>query len=169
MLDIRQRTFSVRGRRIVHYYVQLPEVVVVLARDGDGNYLMVRQYRGALDQQVLELPAGKCEPGEDPAQAAARELEEETGYRADHLEYILSFHPTPGYSSELIHAFRAEGLHPTATHFDEGEELVLVALSPKECEEAIRSGRMRDGKSILTLLLDRVGWAATPPDPRAAR
>ncbi len=162
MLDIRQRTFTIRGRPITHYYVHLPEVVVVIAQDAEGRYLLVRQYRGAIDRQVLELPAGKCEPGEPPATAAARELEEETGYRADRLEYLLSFHPTPGYSSELIHAYRATGLQQTETHFDEGEDLVLVLMSPAQCQEAIRSGQLQDGKSILALLIDQAGWVAGP-------
>jgi len=168
MLDIRQRSFTVRGRTVVHYYVQLPEVVVILARDPQGRYLLVRQYRGALDREVLELPAGKCEPGESPAEAAARELEEETGYRPGRLQYMVSFHPTPGYSSELIHAFRADGLQATATRFDDGEELTLVALTPAECEQAIRSGELRDGKSILTLLMDRIGWSVNGPEPEGA-
>lgn len=162
MLDIRQRTFTIRGRSVTHYYVQLPEVVVIIAQDAEGRYLLVRQYRGAINRQVLELPAGKCEPGEAPAAAAAREFEEETGYRADRFEYLLSFHPTPGYSSELIHAYRATGLHQTETHFDDGEELVLVPMSPAQCQDAIRSGQLQDGKSILTLLIDQAGWIARP-------
>ena len=158
MLHLRERQFFVRGRRVTHYYLDLPEVVVMLAHDPEGRVLLVRQYRGALDRETLELPAGRCEPRETPEDAARRELEEETGYRADRLEPLLRFWPTPGYSSELIHAYEARGLHATATSFDEGEELTLVRLTPSECEAAVRTGEICDGKTILTLLAAQCGW-----------
>lgn len=164
--EFRERTFSVRGRPVTHRFLELGEVVTVLARDAGGRVLLVRQYRAALDRPTLELPAGWCEPGEPPAAAAARELEEETGYRARAVEPLLSFWPAPGYSTEVIHVFAAGGLERTATRFDEGEEIDLVSLTDAECEAAVRSGEIRDGKSLVALMAARLGWRAGGAAPR---
>lgn len=152
MLEWQQRSFTVRGRSVTHQYVHFPQVVVVLARDEEDRVLAVRQYRGALDREILELPAGKVEPGEELPAAAVRELEEETGHRAGRVEHRFWFWPAPGYSDEVIHVFVASDLTPTAPNPDEGEELQLVRLSAEECAAAIASGEIRDGKSLLTLL-----------------
>ncbi len=157
MLEIRKRSFEVRGREITHHYVHFPQVVVVAARDPEGRLLAVRQYRGALDREILELPAGKLEAGEAPEVAAIRELEEETGYRASQVDRLLWFWPTPGYSDEVIHVFVATGLRPTAARFDEGEELHLVRMTLPECEAAVRAGEIRDGKSLVALMALRTG------------
>jgi ADP-ribose pyrophosphatase len=152
LLDLRQRTFQVRGRTVTHHYVHFGEVVVILARDEEGRVLAVRQYRAALDREILELPAGRVEAGEGPEAAARRELEEETGYRAERLERLLWFWPTPGYSDEVIHVFTASGLRRTAPRPDPGEDIRLVPLTPAECERAVRAGEIRDGKSLVALL-----------------
>ena len=155
MLRLDRRSFEVRGQTVTHEFVRFPEVVVVLARDQEGRLLFVRQYRGALDQRILELPAGRIEGGENPEAAAARELEEETGYRAGRVEALFTFWPAPGYSDERIWVFAASGLQRTQTHFDPGEDLELVPLADAEWEAAMRSGELRDGKTLLSLLAAR--------------
>ena len=164
MLRLDRRTFTVRGQMVTHEFVRFPEVVVVLARDPEGRLLFVRQYRGALDRRILELPAGRIEPGEAPAAAAARELEEETGWRPRQVEPLFTFWPAPGYSEERIWVFVAGDLERTATRFDPGEEIELVPLSDAEWEGAMRSGGVQDGKTLLSLLAWRAGLRV-PPQP----
>ena len=99
--------------------VEHPGAVGILALKKNGDIVMVRQYRKAVERELLELPAGKLEKGEDPKECAARELEEETGYRASDIRYIMTFYTSPGFSNEVMHLFYATGLdrakHPTKT------------------------------------------------------
>lgn len=164
-LRLERRSFVVRGHRVTHEFVSFPEVVVVLARDPEGRLLFVRQYRGALDRRILELPAGRIEPGEAPEAAAARELEEETGYRAGQLEPRFTFWPAPGYSDERIWVFAASGLQRTQTRFDPGEELELVPLGDPDWEGLMRSGELRDGKTLLSLLAMGAGLRVAAEAP----
>lgn len=162
-MEISSRSFRVRGREITHEYVKRPPVSVVAALDDDGRYLLVRQYRAALDLHVVELPAGRMEPGESAAQTAARELEEETGHQAAQLDYRFTFHPTPGYSDEVVHVYAATVLTPTATRFDPAEDIELLRLSPADVDAAMASGRIHDGKTLLTFLALRSGLRCAPP------
>ena len=82
---------------------------VIAAVTEDKRMVMVRQYRKPAERAVLEVPAGKIDPGEDPKQTAARELKEETGYEAEKIEFLTSFYPTVGYSNEQLYLFVAEG------------------------------------------------------------
>jgi ADP-ribose pyrophosphatase len=161
LLPIAERSFEVRGVRHTHYFVEVGPVVVVLARTPDGRYLLVRQYRAALDRRTLELPAGHCVPGEAPADAARRELEEETGYRAAEVRPLFSFHPAPGCTDEIIHAYRAEGLTPTATHFDPGEDIELEAWTAEQIDAAAAEGRLTDGKTLLLWQAHKTGFAVS--------
>lgn len=165
-MDTGSRTFTVRGREVTHHYLRRPPVAVIAARDAEGRYLLVRQYRAALDEEIVELPAGRAESGEAIEATARRELEEETGHRAGRMAYRFSFHPTPGYSDEVVHAFEAGELRPTATRFDPSEEIELLRLSPGEVDAALRSGRIHDGKTMLTLLALQAGLRRpAPPEP----
>ncbi len=161
MLPIGERTFEVRGVPHTHYWVKVGPVVVVQAVRADGRRLLVRQYRAALDRRTLEFPAGHCEPGESPEAAARRELEEETGHVATEMRHLVRFEPAPGYTDEVIHAFRAEGLRHTTTSFDPGEDIEVVAWTPAEIEAAATAGRLTDGKSLLLWLADRASFRAT--------
>lgn len=149
MLPIGQRTFQVRGTQHTHYFVKVGAVVVVLPQAADGRYLLVRQYRAALDERILEFPAGHCEPGEEPAAAARRELEEETGYAARDVRYLFRFHPAPGYTDERIFAFAARDLVRTSTRFDPSEDIEVLPWTAAEIDAAIAGGRLCDGKSLL--------------------
>ena len=127
-------------------------VCIVPVRD-DGMILLVRQFRLAADGILLEIPAGTREAGEEPMACAARELEEETGYRAAQIVPLFSAYLAPGYSTERIHAYLATGLTATQTHFDEGENLELVALPFDEIERRLLAGEFQDAKTIAALLL----------------
>ena len=127
-------------------------VCIVPVRE-DGMILLVQQFRLAAGQVLLEIPAGTLEVGEEFAACAARELEEETGYRAANIVPLFSAFLAPGYSTELIHAYLATGLTATQTHFDEGENLELTALSVPEIERRLLNGEFQDAKTIAALLI----------------
>lgn len=118
----------------------------------DGRILMVRQYRNALDRYTLEIPAGGLEPEEPTIKAAARELEEETGYRADHLEILLSIHTTVAFCNEKIDIYVAKNLKPTRQHLDEDEFLNVKAYRIEELEQMIYDLKIQDSKTICALL-----------------
>lgn len=118
----------------------------------DGRIVFVRQYRDAADTQTLEIPAGKLDIGEDPFTCAARELEEETGYRADTLTFATRFYTAIGYSSEIIHVYLAEGLKHGLAHADEDEFVSVEIYSLDEALRMVDEGIITDGKTILALL-----------------
>ncbi|MEP0848465.1 MAG: NUDIX hydrolase [Phycisphaerae bacterium] len=132
--------------------------VVVLPLLSDGLVVLIQVQRPAVDCELLELPAGTLEPGEDPLSCARRELAEETGYKAGRIEPLCSFFTTPGMTNERMHAFVATELTagPQAL---EGDERITVACVPyDEALAAVRDGRIVDGKTIATLLyFDRFG------------
>ncbi len=125
----------------------------VVAIDSEDRVVLVRQYRKAAEQIMLEIPAGKLEPGEDPAACALRELREETGYRSGPLEPLMTMYPTPGYCSEKLHLFYTDQIVTGLAAPDEGELLEPVLLPLTECREAIRDGRIRDAKTVVGILM----------------
>ena len=125
-------------------------VAVVPLKD-DGTVLLIRQYRHAAGGYIYEVPAGKLEPGEDPRHCAARELEEEIGYRASSLAHLLTFYTTPGFTDEVIHLFLATGLTPGNQNLDHDEVLEVVEMPLDEAMARIEDGTIRDGKTIVGL------------------
>lgn len=125
----------------------------VAALDEKGRILLVRQYRFAVGQELLELPAGKLEPGEDPAAAAARELAEETGYTAATLTKLTELLPTPAYCTERIYLYRADGLTKGEQRLDRDEFLDPVALPLAEALELVLAGKLPDAKTQVGVLL----------------
>lgn len=112
-----------------------PGAVAVAARDDRGALVVVRQYRAAAGDWMVELPAGRLEPGEDPERAARRELEEETGFRAARWTPTITFLPAPGFCSERVHLFEAEGLELApggGLACDEDEEIEVLHMRPEE-------------------------------------
>ena len=119
----------------------------------DGKVALVRQFRYAYGEELLEIPAGKLNFGEDPMLAAKRELEEETGLLAERLDYLLTLYPTPGYTNEKIYIYRALGVKEGRQHLDEDEFLSVVYLPVEEVIEKIKCGEIKDAKTIAALLL----------------
>ncbi|MDR1664532.1 MAG: NUDIX hydrolase [Clostridiales bacterium] len=119
----------------------------------DGRVLLERQYRDSVGAEILEIPAGRLEPGEDPAVCAARELAEETGYRAARLKLVTVFYPAVGYSNEKIHLFLANGLTAGETRPDEDEFVEPEAYTLEEAFQMIDDGEIIDGKTVMALLL----------------
>jgi ADP-ribose pyrophosphatase len=128
--------------------------VATLAVHDDGSVVLVRQYRHPIGERMWELPAGLLEAGEEPAQGAARELEEETGLRAAHLEPIADFYTTPGFCDERMFVFRASGFTAVPPRPDEDEVIEVKTCSFQEALEMIRRGEIREGKTLVALLLE---------------
>ena len=121
----------------------------------EGKLVLVRQYRFAVSDRLLEFPAGTIEPDEDPAETIKREIEEEIGYRAHKWQKLGEFALAPGYSDEIIYAFLAQDLEKLETppEGDADEDMENVLMTPEELEQAILTGTAIDAKSICSFLL----------------
>lgn len=114
---------------------------------------MVRQYRNALDRFTLEIPAGKLdEPDEPKIECAYRELEEETGFRTENMEYLISVNTTVAFCDEAIDIFVARNLIPSHQHLDEDEVIDVEAWDLKDLEDMIYAGKISDGKTIAAIM-----------------
>jgi len=128
--------------------------VVVLPVFPDGRILLVRQYRHAAGDFLWELVAGHIERGERPLAAARRELMEETGYRARRFEHLATFFPTPGFLTEQMHLYRATGLRAGQARPEADEEFEVRAFARRELERMMRQRKLRDGKTLVGVLLE---------------
>ena len=128
---------------------------IMVAVTDEGKVLMVRQYRKAFEKALLELPAGKRDPGEDPLVTAARELREETGYTAASVKPLVSFYPTCGYSSEDLYIFICRGLTPGKTEWDDSECLDILEFEVDELMDMIMRNEIKDAKTIIGILFAR--------------
>ncbi len=142
------------GVRTTREVVRHRGSAAVVALDADGRVTLVRQYRYPVDEALWELPAGRLDPGEEPAAAAQRELQEEIGCRALRLEKLAFFYTTPGYCDEAMHVFRATGLVHAPIPGDEDERIEARAFTLDEAAAMIRSGEIREGKTLVALLLE---------------
>lgn len=123
--------------------------VGVLARRADGKFLLVKQYRKAVESLLLEIVAGMREPDEDPQLTGERELIEETGYRAQSMHYLGCFLPSPGYTDEVDELYFAELAEGSGSlKLDSDERLVVEAYSAQEITSMIRENKIIDGKSL---------------------
>ena len=118
----------------------------------NGKILLERQFRYPYGEILWEIPAGKRDKGEDYAETAKRELEEETGYIAEKLVKLFEIYPTPGYTNEVIGIFKAEGLKKGVLHFDEDEDITSVWIPEEKVFEMIENGEIKDGKTLIALL-----------------
>jgi ADP-ribose pyrophosphatase len=132
--------------------IVLPGAAVVLPILPDGQVLLISNYRFAVSQTLLELPAGMLDGAEPAIECARRELCEETGYRAGRLEPLLSFFSTPGMCNEELHAFLATELVSGQTSREPGERIENTPMKLEEALRAIAAGRIKDAKTIVTLL-----------------
>ena len=124
----------------------------VAALTPEGNVYLVKQYRYTIGREMWELPAGKLEKGEDPFEAARRELREEAGVTADNWRSLGFFYPTVGYCTERIYMYLATGLHPAAMALDEDEFLEPYQLPLEELVARCMSGEIQDAKTVIGAL-----------------
>lgn len=140
--------------------VRHPGAVAVIAVRQDGRLVLVRNRRVAVGRALVEFCAGKLERGEEPAAAAARELEEETGYIAGRIERLGEFFTSPGFTDELMHVYLASDLRTASQRLEPGEEIEVVLMERPALEEAIASGAIVDGKTLGAYLLWSLGARA---------
>ncbi|MCM3627373.1 NUDIX hydrolase [Paenibacillus glycanilyticus] len=138
------------GRTATREIVKHPGASAVMALL-DGKLLVVEQFRKPLEKFQIEIPAGKLDAGEDPMEAAARELEEETGYRADDLKLVSAFFTSPGFADEKLFLYFAENVTAGTQHTDEDEYLQVEAITLEQAEAYIAEGRISDAKTILAV------------------
>ena len=148
----RDEVIEPSGVRATREVITHPGSVVVLPILPDRRILLIQQYRHATRQQLWELVAGRMDPGETPKVAAARELIEETGYRARRFRIFLDIFPTPGFLEERMFLLLAEGLTAGEAEPEEDEKIISRAYSRKELDEMIGGGKLRDAKSIAGIL-----------------
>ena len=118
----------------------------------DGKILLVRQFRYAIGEEVLEIPAGKLEKGENPMETAKRELEEEGGIIADELFLLAEIYPTPAYSKEHIYVYLAKGLSEGKMHLDDTEFLSTCWLDFDKAYDMVLNGEIKDAKTVVGIL-----------------
>jgi len=141
------------GRIATREVVDHPGAVVIAAIDGEGCVYLVRQYRHAIGQYLLELPAGGLEPGEEPLAAAKRELREEVGLEACLWTALGAFCSSPGFANERLHAFLARGLRPVECQPDDDEDLSVVRYDLSDLFASLHV--VEDAKTLATLCLLR--------------
>lgn len=132
--------------------VRHPGAVTILPVVDDERICLIRNYRCSVDQHLVELPAGTREPDEDAATTAARELAEETGYRAGRLEPLVSFYLSPGILDEKMHLFLATELTPGTARREANERIENLVLPWSDTLDMVRDGRILDAKTIVGLL-----------------
>lgn len=131
--------------------IRHPGAAAVVPLKDDGTVVMIRQFRHAAGGFIYEIPAGKLDRGEDPLNCAARELEEEVGYRASSFELLSSIFTAPGFADEVIHIYKAIGLTNGTQQLDRDEVLEIVEMSLSDAIKNIQDGTIRDGKTIVGL------------------
>ncbi len=149
------------GRRTHREVVTHPDAVVILALRDDGEIAFVRQWRHPTGQSILELPAGRVDPGESPAETARRELREEVGLDPERLDFVRGFYVAPGFATEYMHGFVARDCVESPLESDEDEELIVEWMPLGEAIERVESGEIVDAKSII--LLQHVALEAVGP------
>lgn len=150
------RVIEPAGHEATREIVVHPGAVCIVARLTDSDVLLVRQYRHSTGGELLEIPAGGLDPGEDPLDAARRELEEETGYLAANIIPRGGFWTTPGFTTEYMWLYEATGLTRTQINPDEDEVIEVDVVKIEDALRMIDDGRIQDAKTILGLL--RVFW-----------
>lgn len=125
----------------------------------DGKFVVEEQYRYPYDEIIIEFPAGKLDPGEEPIEGAKRELQEETGFIAEEMVNLGAIYPSVGYTDEVIHIFYAKAKVEGERHLDDNEAINVKMMSLEEIERAILDGKIKDAKTICALAYYKL-WKA---------
>lgn len=159
----RDRLLLPNGHEATLEVVAHNDAVTILPLDAEGYIWFIRQYRHAAGRELLELPAGVAETGEEAATAALRELREEIGMAADKIERLGGFYLAPGYSTEYMHVFLASDLYPSPLKADLDEILRVEKIAVRQALHLAETGELQDAKSLVALCwalprLRRLGW-----------
>ncbi len=142
---------SKNGRHATREVVEHGDAVAILPVDNEGKILLVRQFRYAPNAELIEMPAGLIEKGEDPDVAAQRELREETGYSASRWTSMPAIWSSPGFSDEKLYVYLAECLEKSPLNPDEDEDISLLRLSPDEARALLSSNEVQDAKTLMAI------------------
>jgi len=152
VVDFYADTVELGGEVAVWDFVHHNGAAAVIAVDNDGKILMVRQYRNALDRFTLEIPAGKLDSPDEPTlECATRELEEETGYKAGKIEYLLTINTTVAVCDEKIDIYLATDLSEGEIHLDPMEEIKVERYDLEELQQMIFKGELKDSKTVAAI------------------
>lgn len=154
IIDFYKDSIQLPDGKVVQWdFIKHKGAAAVVAVRDDGKLLMVRQYRNALDRYTLELPAGGRENENEPTiECAARELEEETGYKSDNLTHLLTLRTTVAFCDELIDVYVAKDLKPSKQHLDEGEYINVEAYTIDELCEKVFHKEIQDSKTVSAIM-----------------
>lgn len=144
------------GTETIREIVEHPGGAVIVPQFSNGDILLVRQYRHPFGREVIELPAGKLDKGEDPLECAKRELQEETGFSSGTWRHVTSMYATPGFCNEVLHIYSAGDIAPSykGQALEEGEASIKILRVPRRTAiEMIRSKEIVDGKTIVGILM----------------
>ena len=141
------------GNQITRDVVEHPGAVAIVARTTDDEVILARQYRHATGEDLLEIPAGTREEGEDPIETAKRELQEETGYTTNNIRQLAAFYTAPGFTNEMMFLFEATQLTSGKQQLEEDEFIDVVRVHRDDALAMIRDGRIKDAKTIVGLLM----------------
>ncbi len=139
------------GRETTREVVEHADCVAIVALDDSNNVLLVNQVRQAVGKELLEIPAGGIEPGEDPVGAVQRELREETGHLPRKVVRLGGFYSSPGFCTEYLYLYLATDLTPSPLYAEDTESITVVRLPISQIPSLIASGRICDAKSIAGL------------------
>ena len=140
------------GRESTREVVEHSECIVVVPVDANGDILLVQQYRQAVDKELLEIPAGGIDPGEDPETAVKREMQEETGQLPGTVERMGGFYSAPGFCTEYLYLYLAMDLKPSQLFAEDTEGIRTIRAKPRQIKQMIHKGEICDAKSIAGLL-----------------
>jgi ADP-ribose pyrophosphatase len=153
LIKVRVDTVAAAHGRAEREIVEHPDAVVMVALDKDGSVLLVNQYRAPLGKKLLEIPAGVIEKSEDAEATVIREMQEETGYKPQKVEFLCGFYTSPGFSNEYLHLYMVKELIPSRLEAEDTAGIELVRMPVSQIKELILSGRIQDAKTIAGLLL----------------
>ncbi len=143
---------TVDGRESTREIVEHSACIAVIAVDAGGDILLVRQYRKAVEKELLEIPAGGIDPGEDPETAVRRELQEEIGYFPGRVKRLGGFYSSPGFCTEYLYLYLATELKPSRLYAEDTPGIETVRVKPEEVRRMIDSAEICDSKSVAGLL-----------------
>ncbi len=151
IINLKKQKVTVKSGTSYREIIEHSGGAVIIAVTGERRMAMIRQFRKPAGKVMFEVPAGKIDPGEDPMDAAIRELKEETGYTASSVRYLTRFYPTVGYSEEVLYLYLMEGLTPGETDFDENEAIDMEDWSIDDLHQMVMRGEIDDAKTIIAI------------------
>ena len=153
LLDVRRDEVSLpNGKTSSREYIKHPGAACIIPVLPDGKIALIKQYRYPVQSEMIELPAGKLDPGEEPEDCARRELEEEIGYRSEKITFLTYIHPAIGFADEVMWLYFAENLVKTNLNLDDDEFLELIPTPLDQALKMVWNGKIPDVKTIIGIL-----------------